>query len=94
MYVIDLSVEQPWTQFEDLQFELEHYRSGLSNLPHAIVANKMDLKISQKNLAFLQEKATIPVIPVSAKYRRNVEPLLLFLRKVNNDNISSDSSEK
>ncbi|KAB0404603.1 hypothetical protein E2I00_017050, partial [Balaenoptera physalus] len=40
LFVLDLSVPEPWTQLDDLKYELEQYRQGLSERPHAVVANK------------------------------------------------------
>ncbi|XP_014677340.1 PREDICTED: mitochondrial ribosome-associated GTPase 2-like [Priapulus caudatus] len=81
VYVLDASASMPWTQLEDLQYELECYSPGLSHVPHAVIANKVDLGRGLANLPLLQEKIGIPVIPVSAKYKQNMEPLLEFLRR-------------
>ena len=82
LYVIDLSVEEPWTQLEALKYELEQFLPGLSERPHAVIGNKMDLDISKENFLQLQKHTHLPVIPVSAKNRQNLRQLLKHLRKL------------
>lgn len=54
--MIDMSFSQPWKQLEQLKEELEQYKIGLSEHPHAIVANKCDLQKVEDNLELLKEK--------------------------------------
>ncbi|XP_056130377.1 mitochondrial ribosome-associated GTPase 2 [Lampris incognitus] len=82
LFVLDLSVQEPWTQLEDLRYELEQYESGLSKRPHAIIANKMDLPEAQENLKTLKSHITQKVIPVSALTGQNTEELILYLREL------------
>ncbi|KAJ8370673.1 hypothetical protein SKAU_G00107010 [Synaphobranchus kaupii] len=82
LFVLDLSVPQPWTQLRDLRFELEQYQPELSRRPQAIVANKMDLPEARENLAALEGHVTQQVIPVSALTGQNVEELILYLRQL------------
>ena len=80
LYVIDLSVTEPWRQLDSLKFELDQYQRGLSERPHAVVANKLDLPRCQENLKELQSRLHIPVFGLSAKRGVNVESLLRHLR--------------
>lgn len=80
IFVLDLSHPQPWKQFDDLSFELEQYKPGLSKLPHAIIANKVDLPLAQKNLDLLKKYSDLPVLPVSGKHLTNIETLTEKLR--------------
>lgn len=82
LYVIDMSVEEPWSQLDLLKFELEQYKTGLSERPHAVVGNKMDLEISQRNFIELQKRIDLPLFPVSAEKRLNLKPLLTHLRRM------------
>nr|KAG5702886.1 hypothetical protein BaRGS_019105 [Batillaria attramentaria] len=82
LYVLDLSTGEPWTQLQDLRFELEQYEPGLSQRPHAIVGNKVDVEGAQDVLAELQAHVDLPVFAVSAKYRTGIEPLLDHLREL------------
>ena len=84
MYVLDLSVDAPWMQLEDLKFELEQYQEGLSSRPHMIVGNKMDLPVAQNNFSKLSKQTDLPIIGVSAKTGDNTQALLLHLREMYN----------
>jgi GTPase involved in cell partitioning and DNA repair len=67
---------------------LEAYQPGLSDRPHGIVANKMDLETSDENLKdFVRQVSNkisshVPIFPVSGKLGRNISPLLYFMRSV------------
>ncbi|XP_046368129.2 mitochondrial ribosome-associated GTPase 2-like [Haliotis rufescens] len=82
LYVLDLSVDDPWTQLHDLQFELDQYEEGLSQRPCAIVANKIDLPQADENLRALRDHVTLPVFPVSARERVGIQQLLVHLREL------------
>lgn len=88
LYVIDLSVEKCWTQLEELQYELEQYEPGLSTRPHAIVANKIDVKRAAKNLEDLKAHVSLPIFAISAKYEKDLEPLLLHMRRLYDSQLS------
>ncbi|KAI8086175.1 obg family GTPase CgtA [Halteromyces radiatus] len=85
VYVVDLSGKAPWDDLRILQHELEAYRPGLTERQSLIVANKADqVTLAKDNLIKLQqsvEKDKIPVIPVSAKYEKNIIKLTSILRK-------------
>lgn len=72
VYVLDMAGTDgrtPWEDFRSLQNELELYMKGLSKRPALIVANKMDVEISQENLALLKEELSsdvIEILPISA----------------------------
>lgn len=80
LYVIDLAQNNPREQLDALKYELEQYETGLSLKPHAIVANKIDLLETEKNLLILQELTDLPIFPVSAKYGKGLSKLLYHLR--------------
>ncbi|CAN9515375.1 unnamed protein product [Ophioblennius macclurei] len=82
LFVLDLSAPEPWTQLQDLRFELDQYEPGLSERPQAIVANKMDLPEAQEKLELLKSQVTQRVIPVSALTGQNTEELILHLREL------------
>ena len=59
----------PWEDLRHLRDELELYMKGLSKRPALIVANKMDLPGSEKNLELLRAELAsevIDIIPVKA----------------------------
>ncbi|XP_038070256.1 mitochondrial ribosome-associated GTPase 2-like isoform X2 [Patiria miniata] len=82
LYVLDLSAQEPWTQLSDLQYELEQYQEGLSQRPHAVVANKIDLPEAAENLRLLRENVELPVIDISAHYQTNIDQLKVHLREL------------
>ncbi|KAJ8322413.1 LOW QUALITY PROTEIN: hypothetical protein KUTeg_000035 [Tegillarca granosa] len=95
LYVLDLSVEEPWTQLSDLKYELEQYSPGLSERPHAVIGNKIDLPVSKKNLKLLQEQIDLPIFAISAKKGINITEFLLHLRSLYDKfNESTDSKTK
>ncbi|KAL7317231.1 GTPase of the mitochondrial inner membrane that associates with the large ribosomal subunit [Mucor circinelloides] len=84
VYVIDVSGPSPFDDLKTLQYELEAYRPGLTKRQSLIVANKADkVGTAKENLAKLQKQvgSSIPIVPVSAKYEKNVLKLTSVLRK-------------
>ncbi|MBZ3880873.1 Mitochondrial ribosome-associated GTPase 2 [Sciurus carolinensis] len=79
LFVVDLSLPEPWTQVEDLKYELEKYEEGLSERPHVVVANKIDLPQARARLPQLQAHLG-QVIALSAVTGENLEQLLLHLK--------------
>ena len=71
-FVLDMAGtdgRSPLDDLDCLRQELELYMTGLSKRPSVIVANKMDMPISEENLLLLQEKLAsepIEIIPVTA----------------------------
>nr|XP_008251740.2 mitochondrial ribosome-associated GTPase 2 isoform X2 [Oryctolagus cuniculus]XP_008251742.2 mitochondrial ribosome-associated GTPase 2 isoform X2 [Oryctolagus cuniculus]XP_008251743.2 mitochondrial ribosome-associated GTPase 2 isoform X2 [Oryctolagus cuniculus] len=82
LFLVDLSLPEPWTQVEDLQHELDRYKEGLSQRPHAIVANKVDLPEAKARLPQLRAHLGQEVIALSAVTGENLEELLLRLREL------------
>ncbi|NXD52686.1 MTG2 GTPase, partial [Corvus moneduloides] len=82
LYVVDLSVPQPWIQLQDLKYELEAYEKGLSERPCVVIGNKIDLAQSRINLPLLREQVAERVIALSALTGDNLEELLLHLREL------------
>jgi GTP-binding protein len=89
IFVLDLSISEPWHQLLILKNELEKFKPGLSRRPHAIIGNKYDDSDAEYNLAKLKEfieEATpenvlpLPVVPISAKYGVNVQDFLNHIR--------------
>ncbi|XP_076023056.1 mitochondrial ribosome-associated GTPase 2 [Genypterus blacodes] len=92
LFVLDLSAPEPWTQFRHLQYELDQYEPGLSQRPHAIVANKMDLPEARGQLETLKSHVTQRVIAVSALTGQNTEELILHLRELYDGHLSAEAS--
>ncbi|XP_035672476.1 mitochondrial ribosome-associated GTPase 2-like [Branchiostoma floridae] len=94
LFVVDLSVREPWTQVDDLMYELEIYQSGLSSRPHAAVANKMDLPGTSEKLTLLQEHVDMPVIPISAKEGRDVGMVINHIRELYDRDMAQVANQK
>lgn len=80
IYIIDISLDEPWIHLETLNYELLKFSSSLSKRPKLIVANKIDLLQTNDNLKLLKEKTSLPIVPVSAKLGTNVKELLIKIR--------------
>ncbi|EMP35827.1 GTP-binding protein 5 [Chelonia mydas] len=94
LFVVDLSVSEPWIQLQDLKYELEQYEEGLSKRPHAVIGNKIDLPQSKANLLLLKERVEQSVIPLSALTGDNLEELLLHLRDLYDAYVNTEQSRK
>ncbi|XP_062315234.1 mitochondrial ribosome-associated GTPase 2 isoform X1 [Osmerus eperlanus] len=92
LFVLDLASPEPWTQLHQLRYELNQYEPGLSNRPHAIVANKMDLPGARGNLEALRSHVSQRVIPVSALTGQNTEELILHLRELYDGYLQGEST--
>lgn len=90
LFVVDLSVPEPWTQVEDLKYELEKYEEGLSARPHAIVANKVDLPEARARLPQLQARLGQKAIALSAATGENLEMLLLRLKDLHEEHVANE----
>lgn len=92
LFVVDLSVPEPWIQVQDLKYELEQYKEGLSKRPHVVIGNKIDLPQSRANLPLLKEQVEQRVIPLSALTGDNLEELFLHLRELYDDYVKTEKS--
>jgi GTP-binding protein len=85
VYVIDLAGRNPSRDLAILRQELEAYKPGLTRRPSVVIANKADLgDVARQNLDGLRKEAGegVPVVPVSAKDRKNITTATSILRKV------------
>ncbi|KAM7126347.1 mitochondrial ribosome-associated GTPase 2 isoform 1-T3 [Molossus nigricans] len=90
LFVVDLALPEPWTQVEDLRFELEKYERGLSERPHVIVANKIDLPQARANLPELQARLGGGAIALSAATGENLEELLLRIKELHDQHAAAE----
>ncbi|XP_020933868.1 mitochondrial ribosome-associated GTPase 2 isoform X1 [Sus scrofa] len=88
LFVVDLSVPEPWVQLDDLKAELEMYEPGLSRRPHAVVANKVDLPQARARLPQLQARLGQAPIALSAATGENLEELLQRLKELHDDHVA------
>lgn len=86
LFVIDLSVPQPWKQMFQLKEELQHFNYTLNEKPAIILANKIDKDEAKLELEhFLSHMSSAfpsyPVIPVSGKAKLNIKDISDVIRK-------------
>lgn len=81
-FILDISFDEPWEDFETLKHEVNQFNANLNNRPQIIVANKMDLPNAEENLKLLKEKVDVPIIPISAKLGTNLTTLLKEMRRL------------
>ncbi|XP_077612956.1 mitochondrial ribosome-associated GTPase 2 [Crocuta crocuta] len=89
LFVVDLSEPEPWTQLEDLKWELEKHEAGLSQRPHVVVANKIDLPEARAAVAQLRARLGPGAITLSAATGENVEALLMRLRELHGQHVAA-----
>eukprot|EP00842_Homolaphlyctis_polyrhiza_P005829 jgi/Hompol1/6247/HPOL_002241-RA len=83
VYVIDLAGEAPWSDLETLQFELEAFKTGMTDRPSLIAANKADVAdVARDNFEILKTKTSIPIVPISAKHQKNIIQFTGVMRKM------------
>ncbi|XP_050009051.1 mitochondrial ribosome-associated GTPase 2 [Alexandromys fortis] len=90
LFVVDLSLPEPWTQVDDLKYELEKYEEGLSERSHVIVANKIDIPQARAHLPQLQARLGQEVIALSALTGENLEQLLLHLKALHDAHVEAE----
>ncbi|XP_058988885.1 mitochondrial ribosome-associated GTPase 2 [Mustela lutreola] len=90
LFIVDLSEPEPWTQVEDLKFELEKHEVGLSERPHVVVANKIDLPQARAALPQLRARLGPNVIALSAATGENLEVLLLRLQELHSRHVGAE----
>jgi GTP-binding protein len=81
LHVIDMSGSEgrdPYQDYLVINNELGSYKYDLLKRPQIIVANKMDLPDAQDHLALFKEQleADVPIVPISAYTRDNLNELL------------------
>ncbi|MBF0512362.1 MAG: 50S ribosome-binding GTPase, partial [Candidatus Omnitrophica bacterium] len=83
VHVIDMSGAQGRDPVEDyykICEELDLYSEELMHKHRILVANKMDLPDSKKNLTRFKRKVTSDIIPISAKEKEGLDKLLEKIR--------------
>lgn len=79
VHMIDMAGTDGRDPYEDyliINKELESYKMNLMKRPMLIVANKMDMPSSKKNLEEFKKKVDLPVYEISAYTKQNLDELL------------------
>lgn len=81
-HIIDMSGLEGRDPFEDYQVinkELENFSPKLLKKPMVVIANKMDMPASEKNLEEFKKKVNVEVYPISALTSSNLNEVLIKL---------------
>lgn len=68
-HIIDMSGSEgrdPYDDYVTIRKELENFNKKILDKPEIIVANKMDMPNSERNLELFKEKVKVPVYPIEA----------------------------
>ena len=84
LFIVDLSATDPCQQLGVLRHELEQYEAGLSQRPHVIIGNKIDLPDTEDNADRLREfvGSSATVVTISAKRRTNVDTVSRIVKEM------------
>ncbi|KAJ1798954.1 GTPase of the mitochondrial inner membrane that associates with the large ribosomal subunit [Coemansia sp. RSA 2399] len=82
VYIVDVSRPCPWADLQQLQAELELYQPGLASKPTLVVANKADRASAQSNFERWSKMSDIPLVPASAKHRKNILKVTHSIRQI------------
>ena len=91
LYVIDISLDSPVSHLNMLKTELDLYKPGLSSLPAAIVANKIDILEDWSKRDYIGTQfrdIPLPLIAVSGKLGTNIADLKIFIRTLYEQNVN------
>lgn len=81
-HVVDMSGIEGRNPYEDfllINKELEKFSNKLINKPMIIIANKMDMENSKKNLEEFKKKVDCEIYPIKAITNEGLEPVLIKL---------------
>lgn len=84
-HIIDMSGIEGRNPYEDyltIRKELENFSPKLIQKPEIIIANKMDIESSKKNLEEFKQKVKVPIYEVSAIQNRGLDEVLKALKEL------------
>lgn len=83
LFVIDVSLPEPWNDYFMLINEIKKFSKELVERKQIIAANKIDLLDAEENIEiFRKQLKDIPIIPISAKTGKNISELLQVIRRM------------
>ena len=84
-HIIDMSGIEGRNPYEDyltIRKELEKFSPKLTKKPEIIIANKMDIESSKKNLEEFKQKVKVPIYEVSAIQNKGLDEVLKALKEL------------
>lgn len=83
LFIVDMSLADPWLQLDVLHHELSKFNENLNGRPQLVIANKIDvLEDVEQSLAEFAKRTESQVIPISAKTGKNLNWLLVEVKKL------------
>ncbi|CAG9822980.1 unnamed protein product [Phaedon cochleariae] len=86
LYIIDMSLPEPWLHLSTLQYELSQFSESLKHRPQIVIGNKVDLPEAKGKIEQMREHTHLPIIAISAKLGTNVAELLREIRVIYDEN--------
>ncbi|CAF1488866.1 unnamed protein product, partial [Didymodactylos carnosus] len=90
LYVIDMSIERPWEQFDLLSHEIREHNETLSRKPITVIANKIDDEDGKRQLEETRKRIPHPLLPISTTKMINIDKFLVYLRKLHDELVTDD----
>lgn len=84
-HIIDMSGIEGRNPYEDyltIRKELENFSPKLIQKPEIVIANKMDIESSKKNLEKFKQKVNVPIYEVSAIQNKGLDEVLKALKEL------------
>ena len=84
-HIIDMGATEgrdPYDDFVTINKELENFNSKLIKKPMIVIANKMDMPNSEKNLEEFKKKVNCEVYPISAINSNGIDKVLIKLADI------------
>ena len=84
-HIIDMGATEgrdPYDDFVTINKELENFNSKLIKKPMIVIANKMDMPNSEKNLEEFKKKVSCEVYPISAINSNGIDKVLIKLADI------------
>ena len=81
-HIIDMSSfegRDPYDDYLTINKELENFNKKILEKPQIVIANKMDMEASKKNLEEFKKKVNVDVYPISAINGEGIDKVLIVL---------------
>ena len=81
-HIIDMSgseMRDPYEDYKVINEELKKFNPLILEKPQIIIANKMDIKESKKNLEEFKQKVKLPIYPISAINNEGLDKVLIVI---------------
>lgn len=96
LFVIDVSLDEPWNAYFTLIDEIGKFSDELVGRKKIIAANKIDMPEAEAKLKLLREKLgdELTIIPISAKMGTNITKLLEVIRQNYDEQMEKEEQQQ